>query len=317
MLEGEYFRSGRTQRLELPQHEGLVGTSRQKSSSIEAGNDLYARAFVIDNPGQAPGDQPYRERIVMVVLDAWTCSIAIKAQTCAAPLWAPSGPPSIRAICGSQERTRTAVQAAILHDILYNVMNGGFDPHVFECIVEGIFEAIESAVLDLGQGRITMIKQDLPGLGRNRSSASYQRNDANERLRPDRFGGTDPEFLQLSFERQQKDMFVPAGVINWFPLHTTCRGQSNTAINGDHKGWAAQLLEQAMSKKAGGRFIAAFANSNCGDVSGNFRPGPEPVVFEPADSADPAEMARHKKRMEDAGYAQFKMANGLLDYRHG
>ncbi len=280
----------------------------QKSTSIETDNNLYARAFVVDNPGQSPGQPPHQERLVMVVCDMWTCSIAVKAEVARRLRMGAENPSfTLGNLWIAGTHTHSA-PGGYLHHTLYNAMNGGFDAHVFECIVEGIFAAIEDAVLNIGEGQLSVIKRDLPGIGRNRSYNSYARNPPGWRQRPDGFYGTDPEFLQLMFERTEKGA-VPVGALNWFALHTTSRGQNNLAINGDHKGWAARLLEETMSKDTGHAFVAAFANSNCGDVSGNFNPGSKMGEFSPASVADPATQIQ---RMMDTGQAQFDMAHSLI-----
>lgn len=51
-----------------------------------------------------------------------------------------------------------------------------------------------------------------------------------------------------------------------FPVHGVSVNNTNHLINGDNKGYAAYLAEKLMNKSS---FIAAFAQSNEGDVSPN------------------------------------------------
>lgn len=66
----------------------------------------------------------------------------------------------------------------------------------------------------------------------------------------------------------------PMGVITWFPVHCTSMNNTNKLISGDNKGYASLLYEQHMNPgylPGKGAFVAAFANSNEGDVSPNIR----------------------------------------------
>ncbi len=59
------------------------------------------------------------------------------------------------------------------------------------------------------------------------------------------------------------------GCLNWFAMHPTSLGYRNDLISGDNKGWAASQFESAQCSGNGDKFVAGFANSACGDVSGN------------------------------------------------
>ncbi|XP_041346729.1 neutral ceramidase B-like isoform X2 [Gigantopelta aegis] len=58
----------------------------------------------------------------------------------------------------------------------------------------------------------------------------------------------------------------------WFAVHCTSMNNTNRLISGDNKGYASQLFEKLMnpdSLPGQGTFVAAFAQSNEGDVSPN------------------------------------------------
>ena len=78
------------------------------------------------------------------------------------------------------------------------------------------------------------------------------------------------------------------GVLTWFAIHPTNRGSNNLLINGDNKGAASAIFESGAARLPGtrGGFVAAFGNSACGDVSGNFVQGSAPNTFEPPISDD-------------------------------
>ena len=92
-------------------------------------------------------------------------------------------------------------------------------------------------------------------------------------------------------------------MLNWYAIHPTDRGQKNTQVCGDNKGYASYLFEKELARNYREKeiFIAAFANSNCGDVSGNVELGHIPDgVYD-------------KQRMELSGQKQFDTAKMLFD----
>lgn len=62
------------------------------------------------------------------------------------------------------------------------------------------------------------------------------------------------------------------GIVNWFASHNVALQDSQEQISGDHKGLASQLFEMEMGTNYRGNktFVAAFANSDLGDVTPNF-----------------------------------------------
>src|SRR5206468_384755 len=84
--------------------------------------------------------------------------------------------------------------------------------------------------------------------------------------------------------------------------HPTDRGQKSTLVCGDNKGYASSLFEQRMASdhRQPETFVAAFANANCGDVSGNVELGRIPDGVH-----DVAQMQKH-------GRQQFEVAEGLF-----
>jgi neutral ceramidase len=64
-------------------------------------------------------------------------------------------------------------------------------------------------------------------------------------------------------------------VTSWFAVHGTSMNNTNGLISGDNKGYAEFLMEQYMNGNGSipgqGPFVAAFAQSNLGDVSPNTR----------------------------------------------
>jgi neutral ceramidase len=305
-------------------------------------SELFARAFIVADPLT-------QERVVMVVADIWSCSIAIKQEVCR------------RLLTGSEKRryrldniwiagTHThSGPGGYLHHLLYNAMGGGFDPHVFECIVSGIVRAIDLAHESLSPGMVFSVIGSLENVGRNRSIDAYNRNPLLERNSYQ--APTDTDIQLLKFVKKIGKFDVPVGLLCWYPLHPTNRGQDCTIVNGDNKGWAAFLAEQELAQRLRKlrlpgkslRVVAAFANSNCGDVSGNLtETGQTPellpdigssvidstgVSFYPSAWHDPsatntleaslarnvAKMRHYGKLQSDAAIAAFDRAANQLD----
>jgi neutral ceramidase len=236
----------------------------QKSAGVES--NLYARAFVIV-------DRHSGRRVALVSADIWSCSMAIKKEVIrrlGTSLGGLYGHDNLW-IAGTHTHSGPG---GYLFGFLYNYAGGGFDVHCFENIVSGIVSAVEKAHANLGPGRIFLKTGIVPDCGRNRSVAAYAQNaDAGQYAT-----NTDKEMLVLKFTRESAAGLIPAGMLCWYAIHPTDRGQLNRLVTGDNKGHASALFESEMGtvRNQPGTFIAAFANSNCGDVSGNVEFGRPP-----------------------------------------
>jgi len=63
----------------------------------------------------------------------------------------------------------------------------------------------------------------------------------------------------------------PIGCVNWFAVHPTTMTYNNKLVSSDNKGYAEVQFERAqgVTYRKAGEFVAAFAQANCGDVTGN------------------------------------------------
>lgn len=129
----------------------------------------------------------------------------------------------------------------------------------FDYIVDGIVNSVAQAHEDLKPGSIFIDRGIVEGGGANRSMTAYDANPAEERARYD--APTDKGMTLLKLERDSG----PIGIINWFASHPTAMTYNNKLISSDHKGHASRQLEKEM----GAGFVAAFAQTNCGDVTPN------------------------------------------------
>jgi neutral ceramidase len=280
---------------------GMMGMSDASQKTEGILNRLYARAFVIRE----------RDRLVAIVItDLWSCTIAVKMEVVR----------RLQGLVDSQGSPLFTVDNVLIganhthsgpggysHYALYNAAILGFIEQNFECIVDGIVQSIIEAHSRLAPGTILVDQGELHDCGKNRSLVAYEQNPAEERAgQPD----TDREMVQLKFESSTGE---PLGVLNWYPIHTTSLGETNTLISGDNKGYAGYLLEREVRREHP-QFIAAFANSNCGDVSGNVGLGVPNGEF------DVENMKRLGRQQYEKAKALLESAatevTGPVDYRH-
>lgn len=269
---------------------GMFGFANpiQKTRGVET--ELYARAFTIAGPQST-------QRIAIAVLDLLSCTQALKTEVIhrLQKIFGSLYTLENVLICGTH--THSAPDG-FSHYHLYNLIGGGFDPHTFECLVSGAVTAIQRAHQNMVPGKIFFAKGPLEKCGSQRSLEAYENNPEDEKAFYGR--NTDNEMRLLKFVKSDG---APIGLLNWYPLHPTDRGQTNKFISGDNKGDAAFRFEKSMGTQydAQETFIAAFANANCGDVSGN------------VDFGHPADGPHDKKHMRHHGRLLFNKAIELFN----
>ncbi len=159
------------------------------------------------------------------------------------------------------------------HHRLYNMTTQGFRPKTFGAIVDGIVEAVARAHEDIAPATLTLCHGHLRDASVNRSAESFARNPPEDRaFFPD---AIDPQTTLLVIEREG----TMVGAVNWFPTHGTSMTNRNTLISGDNKGYAAYHWERNVHRvdylaEEDPGFIAAFAQTNAGDMSPNLRLAP-------------------------------------------
>lgn len=158
------------------------------------------------------------------------------------------------------------------HHRLYNGSQG-FRPKTFAAIVDGIIEAVERAHEDLAPATLRLAHGELRDASVNRSRAAFDRNPQEEKdFFPD---AIDPQTTLLRIDREGE----PVGAVNWFATHGTSMTSRNTLISGDNKGYAAYHWEHVVEgvnylADPDPDFVAAFAQTNAGDMSPNLNGGP-------------------------------------------
>lgn len=159
------------------------------------------------------------------------------------------------------------------HHRLYNSTTGGFRPETFAAITDGIVEAVERAHEDVAPATLRLVHGELLEASVNRSRAAFDRNPQEDRdFFPD---AVDPQTTLLRIDREGE----PVGVINWFAVHGTSMTNRNKLISGDNKGYAAYHWERLVEgvdylADPDPDFVAAFAQTNAGDMSPNLGGSP-------------------------------------------
>ncbi|WP_433599882.1 neutral/alkaline ceramidase [Nocardia sp. CA-135953] len=166
------------------------------------------------------------------------------------------------------------------NDYAYNLSILGFQQQVYDAEVNGIVEAIAAAHADLGPGTLSLGRAELHDASVNRSRVAFERNpDVDKQQFPN---AIDPAVTALSFVKGGQQV----GAITWFATHNTSMTNQNRLISADNKGYASFSYEHTEHgvRYLGGPadFVAAFAQTNAGDMSPNLdlKPGSGPTENE-------------------------------------
>ncbi|WLR43001.1 neutral/alkaline ceramidase [Bacillus carboniphilus] len=152
------------------------------------------------------------------------------------------------------------------HEGLYNITTFGFYEENYDVIVDGIVQSIIQAHDNLEPGYLELNQGTVEGTSKNRSIEAYNNNPQSEK---DQYEDSfDKTMTLLNFRNDDGQLL---GVLNWFPVHPVSMGQENSLISGDNKGYASYLFEEDYSTDydSSQTFVAAFAQSNEGDVTPN------------------------------------------------
>ncbi|MBH5333627.1 neutral/alkaline ceramidase [Streptomyces pactum] len=154
------------------------------------------------------------------------------------------------------------------HHFLYNTTTFGFHRATFEALADGITEAVVRAHEDLAPSELVLTRAELTDASVNRSRAAFDRNPEDvKRYFP---GAIDPLSTVLRVERGGRVV----GAVNWFATHGTSMSGDNRLISADNKGYAAYHWEREVAgvdylADGAPAFVAAFAQTNAGDMSPN------------------------------------------------
>ncbi|PXX66777.1 neutral ceramidase [Nocardia tenerifensis] len=193
------------------------------------------------------------------------------------------------------------------NDYAYNLSILGFQQQVYDAEVDGIVEAIAAADADLGPGSLALGHGELHDASVNRSRVAWELNPvADKQHFP---GAIDPAVTVLSLAKGGRQV----GAITWFATHCTSMTNANRLISADNKGFASfsyEHIEHGVRYLDGAPdFVAAFAQTNAGDMSPNLnlRPGSGPTEDEFENTRI---IGDRQYRASKAALAQARSTNG-------
>ncbi|CAG2240357.1 ASAH2 [Mytilus edulis] len=221
----------------------------------------YSRAFIIS-------DIKNSSRIVFVNTDSCMQSQGLKLEIVKRLKSKYGNLYTERNLCISGTHTHSG-PGGFHQYLLYDITSLGFVKESFDALVEGIIMSIDRAHSNQKPGNIYVNSGELLESNINRSPTSYLYNPPEERARYKHDVDKNMTVLKL-VDAEEKDI----GMISWFAVHCTSMNNTNHLISSDNKGYAEQLFEMnknggAFPSFANGKFVAAFAQANEGDVSPN------------------------------------------------
>ncbi|MGH3714031.1 MAG: neutral/alkaline ceramidase [Micromonosporaceae bacterium] len=259
-----------------PAECGMLGYGKQTQQTAGIHTRLRARAFVFADPAAD-------RRILLVVCDLPLIFSSVHQEVLRrlAARYGDRYPAPNTMITATHTHCGPGGYS---HHELYNGTTGGFRPKTYAAIVDGITEAAVRAHDDLAPATLRLAYGELRDASVNRSRVAFDRNPAADRAAfPD---AIDPQTTLLTVERDGR----PVGAVNWFATHGTSMTNRNRLISGDNKGYAAYRWERLVAgidyADTAPGFVAAFAQTNAGDMSPNLnrRPGSGPTEDELANT---------------------------------
>nr|WP_256489344.1 neutral/alkaline non-lysosomal ceramidase N-terminal domain-containing protein [Pleionea sp. CnH1-48] len=233
---------------------GMVGYGEigQKTKGIHT--RLWSRAYVIEHPSSG-------KRVAFVSADLMSIPQSVKLAVVK----------KLKNRYGSRYDASNVMLTATHthvgpggydHFLMLNMTALGYDKDNFNAITEGIFQSIVRATSTLASGNIFVNRGELLNTSINRSPLPYSKNPEHQQFSHN----TDKTMTLLKFVR---DDGTEIGMLNWFPVHTTSNSNQQRFISSDNKGVASMLFEKDKQTRYDQAltFVAAFANSNQGDVS--------------------------------------------------
>ncbi|KAM9991673.1 hypothetical protein ACTFIZ_005068 [Dictyostelium cf. discoideum] len=152
---------------------------------------------------------------------------------------------------------------------LYGITSLGFYKKNFDTICNGIVQAIVKAHKSVQPAKMFTETGELWNTNINRSPYAYDNNPEEEKAMYD--SNVDKNMTVLRIEDMNGNPFA---AISFFAVHCTSMNNTNHLISGDNKGYASYLWEKQVNgpgTSGKGPFVAAFGQSNEGDVSPNTR----------------------------------------------
>ncbi|AHH18474.1 ceramidase [Nocardia nova SH22a] len=184
----------------------------------------------------------------------------------------------------------------------YSLAAYGFQQNSHYAEVNGIVEAIARAHERLAPGTLGLGRGELHDASANRSREAFELNPAQDKAEfPN---GIDPAVTVLRIRQGSKDI----GAITWFATHGTSLTDANRLISADNKGYAGYRWEHdemgVRYQDGQPGFLAAFAQTNAGDVTPNLGLG----KFHPNGPTDD-----HRANCALIGERQYRSGRAVFD----
>ncbi|GAB6094706.1 ceramidase CerN [Desulfatiferula olefinivorans] len=282
---------------------GMMGYSMPDQKTEGISMRIRSRAFVVADPLSG-------KRVVFVSADTCIIPQGVKQRVVELLGGEFGGFYTDQNVLISANHTHSA-PGGYSHYAMYNLSMLGYDDTNFNCVSDGIFQSIVRAHQALAPGTILINTGELDDCGWNRSPEAYANNPADEISRYD--ANTDKTMTLLKFVTHDGRAM---GTLNWFAVHPTSLGNTNRLISGDNKGYASYLFEKSMGTNYAEAhpFVAAFAQTNAGDVSPNIFWG-YPNGVDDFDHMKTIGERQYRKAMELYHAASEPLGPGV-DYRH-
>lgn len=283
---------------------GMLGYASLSQKTAGIHTRLHARAFIF-----AEADRPL-QRVVLVSADLGMIVQSVKQGVVNA----------LQQKYGDLYRHENVMLApththggpgGLSHYALTNLTSLGFIKQNYRTVVDGIVKAIEQAHDELGEGDLYINQGNLYNAGVNRSAPAYANNPADEQAQY--LENVNRTMTSLKLSKNDQDY----AAWNWFAVHPVSMSNKNKLISSDNQGHASYLFEKQMGRDYLNRngFIAAFAQSNSGDISPNLNldgTGPGNNEFE---STRLIGQRQYQKAKELHDYATLAL-KGDIDFRH-
>ncbi len=282
---------------------GMMGYSMTDQKTAGINTRLRARAFIIASAASG-------KRVVIMSADLGMIFQAVKQQVVEKLKLTYGNLYTEKNVLLTGNHTHSG-PGGYSHYTLYNLSIFGFDAQNFNCIVDGIYKSIVMAHNNLAPAAIYAARGELDNCGWNRSPDAYANNPAAEKALYS--ANTDKTMTLLRFTGADGSEI---GTINWFAVHPVSIGNTNRLISSDHKGMAEYLFEKKKGTNytSSKTFIAAFAQSNAGDVSPNIYWG-YPDGIHDYERMNILAERQYNKAVELYNSADDKLSSEL-DFRH-
>lgn len=243
---------------------GLLGWAYRHNVARGVAMPLSARAFVLEDPVDGG-------RVAIVIAELGFITQGLRQAVVDEIERHPALGLSDEWILLSATHTHSG-PSGFSHQVFYSATTPGYSEKVSRGLARGIVAAIEQAVARLVPGLVRLQAGQIPAsepVAFNRAIRAYEAN-------PDVTERTGQAYSPTAIDREMTVLRLddatgrPLGLISWFGVHGTCIHRENLRLHPDNKGMAAAGFERFAAERLGAPgFVAAFAQSPCGDVTPN------------------------------------------------